>query len=594
VFGDGISTVFIKTGQNSLFRTNGPQPNKSAGLALASNALAGSDEITLTTGSGSSVSTDALYVLLDESAIFSGNTGKKGEFVRVREVSGDTIKLWRYLKFDYATASTAKLVPVSLIEGVAYRNIKIEMDDFATVTSSNSFQEGFGIDLRWCKNPIVQNVTIVNSLLAGIFLNGCYGAEVNGYRAERFGSNTTGTDDPSSVDGLPGFGYAVREESLNEGLVLSNMVAVRCRNAYDNTAGYSSLFNHGEATGSIISNSTAIEPRGAGFGTHWPGFGITFSNVTVIGGRRNGLSIRSRATVINGATVLNCRGPAVWLRGGDGGDPALRGDDCLVSKIFAYGTNSGTELYGAQDWRERGAVIDEGRRNTIDGVTAIKTGGGILSIGHSGIARQNIYRNLVGRDICQLAASTPDAVRIVNANTLANIIIDGLTVHSSDNKVRHLVSRETATTFDAVPIRVFVDNVRSFGITGSQLNSVTNDTGLRPSYGTYIPIQVATNSNLTSITHNAAQYSRTGNVVTVSGKALINAASAATFTARFSIPIDSNFASDFQLSGTCRNSSGVIQAICSGDTANNCVFVSGVATATGGVNCYYQFTYSIV
>ena len=594
VFGDGPgNTLFRKVKQNSLFQTLGTMPDKDAGFALAANASAGVDEITLATGLGASVVEGEIYILLDESAIYTGNTGKKGEFVGVREVDGDTIKLWRYTKFSYATASTAKLVPVTFVEGVGYSDFSIQWDTTSTVTSSNSFQELFPIDIRWSILPKVSNVEIINSLHAGVFLHGCYHAQIRGYTGRDFGSNTTGTDDPASVDGLPGFGYGIREDSLNEGLVASDLHFTRCRVGYDTIAGYSAIFNHGEPTGSVVANGIHVEPRGSGWGTHWPGDGITFANLTTIGGRRNAITARSRRMKVINPVAIRCRGPAVWIRGGEGGDPSLRGDYCVVENVMAAETNQGTDLYSSQDWRERGAVVDEGRHNTINGVTAVGTGGGILSIGNNGIARRNVYRNLTGRDICQLAATFPDAVRVVDANTDANLLIDGLLVHSSDGKVRHLVSRETAATFDDVPIEVTVDNVKGYGHSGSVVSSATNINGLRPASGTYTPAQVSTNTNITSITHVGAQYSRVGDVVTVSGQATVNPASAAAFSIRMSLPINSNLGSSFELAGYLRNASGSVEATIFADTANDCAFISGVATATGGTNSYYQFTYRV-
>lgn len=593
--GDGLKSVFRKNGQNSLFRTLGRLPVVGDGLPLTANALSRSSVLQLAPGDAAELVPHHLYVLLDETAMFAGNTGKKGEFVRVKEVSGGSVTLWGFTKLAYTAASGAKLVPITWTEGVGYQDIGIVGDTSSIVTSSNSWQELFQIDLRFCFRPQVKNVSIRDALHAGIFLHGCYEANIDIYEARNFGSNTTGTDDPASNDGLPGFGYAIRESSINEGLIASGLAIEQCRGGYDTPSGYSdaTLLNYGEPTGSIISNGYHRDARGAAWGTHWSGYGIQFVNLAADGGRRNGITVRARNTFVDGFKAIDMRGPAVWLRGGNGSDPSLRGDYCCVKNVFATETNLGLDLESSIDWREMGAIVDEGWHNTVDGLEAVRNGGGVLSIGHNGIARKGVYRNLTGRDVCQLAVTTPDAVRIANANTLADILIDGLTVHSSDLKVRHLVSRETAATFDNAPIKVRTDNVYGSGYNGSKLRSATNDKGLLQESGTYTPLKIGTDTNVTSVNHLGAQFSRTGNTVTVSGKVTVNPAAAGAFITRFSLPVFSDFTDDSQLGGTLRNSNGDVTAIVIADAANDCAYVTGTATVAGAKHCFYQFTYNI-
>ncbi|WP_349507400.1 hypothetical protein [Agrobacterium pusense] len=595
VKGDGLKSVFRKNGQNSLFRTLGHLPIVGGGFPLTANVPLRSSVLQLAPGDAAELVPHRLYVLLDETAMFAGNTGKKGEFIRVREVSGGSVTIWGFTKLAYTSASGAKLVPITWTEGVGYQDIEIVGDTSSIVTSSNSWQELFQIDLRFCFRPQVKNVSIRDALHAGIFLHGCYKANIDIYEAKNFGSNTTGTDDPASNDGLPGFGYAIRESSINEGLIASGLAIEQCRGGYDTPSGYSdpTLLNYGEPTGSIISNGYHRDARGAAWGTHWSGYGIQFVNLAANGGRRNGITVRARSTFVDGFKAIDMRGPAVWLRGGNGSDPSLRGDYCCVKNVFATETNLGPDLESSIDWREMGAVVDEGWHNTVDGLEAVRNGGGVLSIGHNGIARKGVYRNLTGRDVCQLAVTTPDAVRIANANTQADILIDGLTVHSSDAKVRHLVSRETAATFDNAPIKVRTDNVSGSGYTNSKLRSATNDKGLLPESGTYAPLKIGTDTNVTSVIHLGAQFSRTGNTVTVSGKVTVNPAAAGAFITRFSLPVFSDFTDDSQLGGILRNSNGDVTAIVIADAANDCAYVTGTATVAGAKNCFYQFTYTI-
>lgn len=476
VEGQGRKTILYKNGQNSLFRTLGTDPVVASGYSLTANVAAGASTIQMSSGDASALVLHQLYVLTDESAMFTGNTAKRGEFVRVRSVSGGTVTLWNFTKFSYATGSTAKLTSISWTEGVKYSNLHIEGDPLATPTSSNSFQEMFPIDMRWCRDAQVTGVSIHNSLLAGIFLHGCYGARVTDYTARNFGSNTTGTDDPSSDDGLPGFGYAIREDGLNEGFVASVLQIEQCRGGYDHTAGYSSIWNYGEATGSIISDGYHRDARGAAWGTHWCGYGISFRNLTALGGRRNGISVRARKTTVDGFTAIKTRGPAVWVRGGEGADPNLRGDNCTIRNITAIETNLGIDFEEAIDWREYGAVVDVARGTTVENVMAVETGGPIATIGSSGVARRNAYSNLTGRNVCRLAATKTFAVDVANANSDARIVIDGLTLHD-DGRVTDVVRRGTADN-GGVPIELSLSNVKAWGNTGRIVSSATNMLGV--------------------------------------------------------------------------------------------------------------------
>lgn len=478
VQGEFGKTIIHKNGQNSLFRVMGNHPNVANGFALASDVAANANSVMLDTGLGSDIVVGEIYVLLSEAAIFTGNTGKRGEFVHVRGVSGDVVTFWGHTKMAYAVVNSAKLVPVNFVHGAGFRDIIVDWDINSEVTSSNSFQELFPFDLRFAFRPELENIAIKHSLAAGIVLHGCYQAQIRNYRAKHFGSNTTGTDDPSSTDGLPGFGYAIREDGINQGLVAAELSILNCRSGYDTTAGYSARFNYGEPTGSVIGPGVHVDGRQSAFGIHWPGEGITFQSLTGIGGSRAGIVVRARRTKVNGALLMRCRGPAVWVRGAEGADPNLRGDWGVFENVHAIETNLGEELYGGgQDWRERGAFIDEGFNNTWINYSAERCGGPLYSGGHNGILRRPILKNGFARDMCQLAVTNKSVIHVANANTNANIIIDGLVSHSTDGKVVDLIRRATADSSGS-PIRITAKNVEGVGHTGRIITSASHDRGL--------------------------------------------------------------------------------------------------------------------
>ncbi len=112
--------------------------------------------------------------------------------------------------------------------------------------------------------------------------------------------------------------------------------------------------------------------------------------------------------------------------------------------------------------------------------------------------------------------------------------------------------------------------------------------------GTYTP--TLTNvANITGSTAYVSQYIRVGNVVTVSGKADIQATAITTNTRLgISLPIASNFANDFQAGGSGApfgaNSNGRV----AGDATNDRAEFSYIAVDTNNRGFSYSFTYLIV
>lgn len=117
--------------------------------------------------------------------------------------------------------------------------------------------------------------------------------------------------------------------------------------------------------------------------------------------------------------------------------------------------------------------------------------------------------------------------------------------------------------------------------------------------GTYTPVQVGTNTNVDSVTHFAATYARCGELVTVSGQIIVDATAATTDTVvRFSLPIASNLAASYQLTGVATQNAGLaIPSVLVGfaaDATNDCALMRFTSPSTAAVNYNYHFSYRVI
>ncbi len=124
--------------------------------------------------------------------------------------------------------------------------------------------------------------------------------------------------------------------------------------------------------------------------------------------------------------------------------------------------------------------------------------------------------------------------------------------------------------------------------------SITGTTNQYVASGTYTPPLTGT-LNITGSTASVLQYTRVGNVVTVSGQVTINTTANSTASAlRVGLPIPSALALATQCGGTMAsigfNSSGGIQA----DTTNDEALIQWVSQTTGNNAYFVTFTYLIL
>jgi hypothetical protein len=449
--GERGRTTFVMSGAGSMFTAFASDPTL-ASHTLASNAAPGDLSLSLTAGHGASFAAGNTAVLLSEANVSAVDPTNVAEFVTVRSVSSDTVNLRGPVKYTYATSDTAQLVAVTLLEGVGYSDFSIEMDDTVTPVAGGTYQAAHALEFRFCKAPLVRGVTISKGVRAAIELVGCLNARIYDYTCRDMGSANNDTDGSSTL-GVGGYGYAISERALNVGLVATNLHIERCRHGYTSGADYT--WGYGSPQGSVISNGVHIDSKEAGWDTHETGDGIIFLNLHTIGSRRTGIQIRAPRTKVFGCSVKDCFASGIWLVGA-----ALdAADNCLVHGFTAVNTNFGTgDAYdGSTDWRELGAIRNQGFDNIFDGIYIENCGG--PAIYENTTTRRGTYRNVRVIDPCQLATTNTDAI-LLRANGADTPYVENVFIRSTDAEVVDLVATENSAQ---IP-RLF--NVDGSGHTG--------------------------------------------------------------------------------------------------------------------------------
>jgi hypothetical protein len=110
--------------------------------------------------------------------------------------------------------------------------------------------------------------------------------------------------------------------------------------------------------------------------------------------------------------------------------------------------------------------------------------------------------------------------------------------------------------------------------------------------GIYTP-EATPVTNVASVTMQASQFMRVGNVVTVSGQMTITTSATGAYLLRLSLPIPSNISATQHCSGVAayrvNESAGIY-----GSAANNEAVVEGSSGSTAARSCQFTFTYRII
>lgn len=108
-------------------------------------------------------------------------------------------------------------------------------------------------------------------------------------------------------------------------------------------------------------------------------------------------------------------------------------------------------------------------------------------------------------------------------------------------------------------------------------------------HATYTPVLTA-RTNVSASTPIACQYSRVGNLVTVSGSASVTATAAGTTAVGISLPVPSNFDAATECAGTASTTT-FLPGYLAGDTTNDEAKLTFSAAGAGAVTVYFSFIY---
>lgn len=126
-----------------------------------------------------------------------------------------------------------------------------------------------------------------------------------------------------------------------------------------------------------------------------------------------------------------------------------------------------------------------------------------------------------------------------------------------------------------------------------QCDSIVNDTGL--AHGTYTPTYTAVTNVDSATTTGSGKYLRVGNTVHVVARFSIDATTTLVASeVGISLPVASNFANVFDLSGVGNGETTYESGICEADTGNDRCSFKFVPVATSGQTWVVSFTYLVI
>lgn len=482
VRGAGLKTKITKLGTGSIFYTRMVGPVMTGGR-LDVSTVPGDLELSVETGQGvENFAAGDLLVLNDLGTLIIDTTRHGGEFVEVLSVDVGTRKVvpWHPIKYAHSAGTGAgqyaRLTKPTMITGVYVKDMWLDGGN-AIITqtdyvNTNDVSMVGLIPLKWCRGAEVSGLRITNFAQAAIRFIGCYNCRVSKIDAINGGSATTGTSDPTSSEGLGGFGYVVDEVAMNQGLQVSGVNAVKVRHLYTTNAAPlndATLWNYGESYGTVVSDCNSWSAKNMAYDTHEVGKNIIFDNCWAFDCHYSGFQIRTRDTIIKNCGVINSIGPAVWNRGNQSGNAYA--SRTHIHNFTAKYTNQGV-TFDSIDWKERGAIVDDAPNTRIDGLMTYKTGGPAIEFGSSFNPSNCQYQNLLIEDPCQLAATNTMAIKVRGAGTTGYGRIANARVFSSDAKVSDLVKVESAMGSGTLRMH----DIFGVGQTGAVVNNASSGT----------------------------------------------------------------------------------------------------------------------
>lgn len=430
LIGVGDATVFQLHGLDSGFAN--PYTVPGAGYALDSAALHAT-ALTLTTlGDAANFTADS-YAIVTSGDFYDSpalDPQHKGEFVRIKSISGAVLTLYGPLSDTYTT--TPKIVPVTLLAGVEYASFQVIGDKTVAVIAGTDADVELrnAFNTRFAFRPRFSNVTVSNLVGAARSWEGCYQHSAAGCYTHDLGCATN--SDGTATDGFGGYGYGDIERGLNFGGLFVGLQSDRVRHTV--TGGGSFLYTYGRPVGATVAVATAREPKLSGFDGHEIGSNMRYLDCWAFGAMGPGFTVRNDSTIILGGGAVDCLGAAVALYKGS----TENAQNCYVGGgFYTRGCNWGTDFDGT-DWTTQACFLNQGDSNTIDDVVVDSCYGYLYDTGAD--SSNPTLRNVRATNInANGVASFAIRLRKTGAD---QINIDNITLDVSNAKVTDLVRSE--------------------------------------------------------------------------------------------------------------------------------------------------------
>lgn len=244
--------------------------------ALSADAAEGDTALTVADESGFAADD---WCRVSSTASTGSTSVPKGEIVRVASVAAGSIVLRDPLCDSYATADSAVIEKLDLVEGIVIEDLAIEGPSSASYLVT-------GIDLNLCLGPRIRGVRFRRTHSRGLQLSSCVFSDASDLLFE-------------DISGA-GLAYGVAVVGASQDTTLEGLRGYRLRH----------LVTHGGASGtpgvprrSGTSNSTISQAIEAGFDAHPGAQDIAFIGCHVHGSDGDGITIQASRFTVEACTV---------------------------------------------------------------------------------------------------------------------------------------------------------------------------------------------------------------------------------------------------------------------------------------------------
>lgn len=307
-----------------------------------------SDVLTMGSTAGFSAG-DAVLVHSEFARTEGSEQSKIGELHTIaRVIDGTRLLLHGEVRETYALADTAKVTPVTLLDGVAFSNLHIVGKGPNTANLGGLYGDR-GIVCYLCRNPQVTNCRFTDVDQMSIFLWSCYGG-----KASENWITFNASDEAGLSSGSLDIQYGIAYGGAACGLLISNNTIEGGRHAIvqstTSSAGY-----YGVARNITISGNFCSGQWLASISTH-----LAIDNVVIadntINGTEGGINVRYGHNSIISNNVVNAFGYGVYIYRYSG--------TCLIANNVLKSGTFGVRIDNLTVGLDNGLQISD---NTING-----------------------------------------------------------------------------------------------------------------------------------------------------------------------------------------------------------------------------------